>query len=729
MIDEYALAQAQISGIFIEAALKEYAADWREGSENKTVVRDSATGQFAKKATSVTESVKDAATTIQEAIKDPKEAKRKVNSELLKLTAKGLDKLVEKNPEFADELLNKMFGVDAQTARDRLADKYAKVNPGLPNAIKPDPLKEIVNSISGLQEGRDPKELAKDIKRAFELAGFKYNKLIDDLNNVESESEGIKVLGKIAAASIPIAGYLAATLTPEIAIGMLVGDTLGTILVSAAATQAVSFAANKAMDKMDVKNPWVRLGIDLAIGIGVGSGVSAGAKQLEKKALLKAAKAKQAKELAEAEAKAAQKLQRRQQRLNNIKDENAKQTLQIAEAHITTKEADLYDKFVSMGVDSKLLDSVITKTQSIIEESKIAIRVPDLNVFDLIKNSRFKSTFETATRDNVDYMSWRNEVEKLALGITEETTEDASRPIYGYVVDGKDHVSGTYKGEGKATDGYGLISVILKDDVKTSASFSATDSFQRPNSSLMEKSGLGAFFQYESENLEVINETLEKISKAETVEDLVQLGSIGVKDKKPRYLETQIFGKVNGSDIAEVVINDRVFSRGADPELAKKLFGSNSVAGFAEELEKEGIKVHVPEESLELRYAKSKGETPTLKSMSNIEDYDYNNGRIAMQQKQVHENMKITAEEKRQYKTNSFIYSRHAILESVAQNLNVFRYLERIDQTNIVTGETTRLFSLKPEFDKEVLDAIVKHDPNFFSDFEKSWGLPIDLGL
>jgi chaperonin cofactor prefoldin len=278
MTDHYALAQAQVSGIFVEAALKEYAADWRKGSEEKTVMRDSATGQFAKKATSVTESVKDAAATIQEAIKDPKEAKRKVNNELLKLTAKGLDKLVEKNPEFADKLLNKMFGIDAQTARDRLADKYAKINPGLPNAIKPDPFKEIVNSISGLQEGRDPKELAKDIKRAFELAGFKYNKLIDDLNNVESESEGIKVLGKIAAASIPIAGYLAATLTPEIAIGMLVGDTLGTILVSAAATQAVSFAANKAMDKMDVKNPLVRLGIDLAIGIGVGSGVSAAAK-------------------------------------------------------------------------------------------------------------------------------------------------------------------------------------------------------------------------------------------------------------------------------------------------------------------------------------------------------------------------------------------------------------------------------------------------------------------
>jgi cell division septum initiation protein DivIVA len=283
-MDEYALAQAQLSGLFIEAALKEYAADWREGSENKTVTRDSATGQFAKKATSITESVKDAAATIQEALKDPKEAKRKVNSELLKLTAKGLDKLVEKNPEFADELLDRMFGVDAQTARDKLADKYGEINPGLPNAIRPEPLEDAVTGMGALlrmkAKLRHPKQIASGLKKAFEVAGYQYNKLIDALNNIESESEGIKLLGKIAATSIPIATYLAATLTPEIAIGMLVGDTLATILASAAVTQAASFAANKAMDKMDVKNPVLRLGIDLAIAIGVGSGFSVAPKKI-----------------------------------------------------------------------------------------------------------------------------------------------------------------------------------------------------------------------------------------------------------------------------------------------------------------------------------------------------------------------------------------------------------------------------------------------------------------
>jgi hypothetical protein len=280
MLNHYTLAQVQCTSILLEAALKEYAADWLKNADS--VMRDE-TGKFAKKVASVGQEVSQVKQSVQETIKDPKEARRKVSSELLKLTAKGLDKLVEKNPKFTDELLDKMFGLDAQKARDKLADMYGDINPGLPNAIRPDPLKETLSDVlkNALAHKGNPKQLAKDLIQAFELAGDSYNKLIDDLNNVESESEAIKLLGKIAATSIPIAGYLAATLTPEIAIGLLAGDTLTTILASAAATQAVSFAANKAMDKMDVENPWVRTGIDLAVGIGVGGAVSTGAKQLK----------------------------------------------------------------------------------------------------------------------------------------------------------------------------------------------------------------------------------------------------------------------------------------------------------------------------------------------------------------------------------------------------------------------------------------------------------------
>jgi|GEM_PF-4183397 hypothetical protein len=284
MLNPYAIAEAQSTSILLESALKEYAADWLKNTES--VMRDE-TGKFAKKAASVGQSASQAKESIEEAVKNPQEAKRKVNSELLKLTARGLDKLVQKYPEFTDQLLDKMLGLDAQEARDRLADEYGRINPGLPNAIRPDPLPvplketlaDILKKIAA--DKGNPKELAKDLQKAFELLGENYNDLIDDLNNVESESEAVKLLGKIAATSIPITAYLAIALTPEVAIGLLLGDSLSTILVSTVASEAVSFAANKGMDKMDVNNPWVRIGVELAIGIGVGGAVSTGAKQLE----------------------------------------------------------------------------------------------------------------------------------------------------------------------------------------------------------------------------------------------------------------------------------------------------------------------------------------------------------------------------------------------------------------------------------------------------------------
>jgi hypothetical protein len=275
MLNYYILAQAQCTSILLEAALKEYTADWLKNTNS--VVRDE-TGKFAKKAASVGQEVSRAKQAIEEAIKDPEEARRKVSSELLKLTAKGLDKLLAKYPGFTNVLLDKMFGIDAQKARDKLADKYAEINPGLPNVIRPDPLKEELRDVlkKAFAHKGSPKELTKDLAQAFELVGNNYNKLIDDLNNIESESEAIKLLGKLTAMSIPIAEYLAVTLTPEVAIGLLFQEGLGTILASFAATQVANFAANKAMDELDVENPGIRLGIDLTIGLAAPQALKTG---------------------------------------------------------------------------------------------------------------------------------------------------------------------------------------------------------------------------------------------------------------------------------------------------------------------------------------------------------------------------------------------------------------------------------------------------------------------
>ena len=272
----YPLAQAQFDVFRIQAALKQFAADWLVNVDS--VVRDE-TGKFAsKEAYSVGETLVEDVEKIKlkaasvhqvlkEAIADPEYAKLQVSNELLKLASRTLDKFAEKDPEFTNKLLDRAFGLDAREARNKLADIYGEINPNLPNAIKPDPFNDFVID---LKEGRDPKELLKDAKRAFALTGFRYNKLLYDLTNIESESEFIKTMGKLAATSIPIAIYLSAVLTPEIAIGLLLRQRLSTILTFAALGQVSTLLSNKISDEAGVENFWGRLGIDFAVNLVAG---------------------------------------------------------------------------------------------------------------------------------------------------------------------------------------------------------------------------------------------------------------------------------------------------------------------------------------------------------------------------------------------------------------------------------------------------------------------------
>jgi len=208
---------------------------------------------------------------VEEVKTDITQKKLEVSSELIELASKGLDKLVETNPEFADKLLDLMFGIDAQEARDRLADMWEELHPELPSAIKPDPYKDLAEDLMNLRGG-DPKKLGKDLLRAFKQVGYDYNKMLDDLNNMPDKPPFVQVMGKAAAMTIPIAMFLGATLAPEIGLGMLMGDNLAIILTNAAVGQFWGFAANKVMDKAEVDNPITRIGVDLLVGTAATSG-------------------------------------------------------------------------------------------------------------------------------------------------------------------------------------------------------------------------------------------------------------------------------------------------------------------------------------------------------------------------------------------------------------------------------------------------------------------------
>lgn len=309
---ETLLAQAQLEVICAQVGLKEYAANWLK--EAGTVTRDTS-GRFASRATGIllNEQFTEAREKIHSGtghigklvdqldsyIKDPELAKKKISTELIKLAGRGLDKLVEKNPKFADILLDKMFGIDAQKARDNLADLYGKINPGLPNAIKPNPFAELVNDLKGLKKGRDPKELVKDLGRAFERTAYEYEKLIYELNNVESDSEAIKQLGKIAAASLPIATYLGFALTPELVMGLIFQESLPVILTSFAAGEAASLGVNKAMDELEIENFPLRLAVDILASTAASISVAGGIKAIEKSGIVEKLKSTDFKALAE----------------------------------------------------------------------------------------------------------------------------------------------------------------------------------------------------------------------------------------------------------------------------------------------------------------------------------------------------------------------------------------------------------------------------------------------
>lgn len=283
--------------------LKEYEANWLKNT--KTVTRN-ASGQFASKVNQGTDDVggivgkildtnkiiKNTLAKVNTAVviskpfqatvsisnqlsimyKDPELFKHNVSNQMLILVNKGLTKMVEKFPGFTDTLLNILFGWDAQKTRDKLADIYETVNPGLPNAIKPNPFKELGDDLMALAKGRDFQEVIKDLMRGFRLMSYEYNKTINDLNNLEGNAL-IRASGKALAAGIPIALFLGATLTPSISIGMLMGESLGKILIDTAVATTWSFIANKAMDKAKIENPFIRTTVDLITGCFAMSGM------------------------------------------------------------------------------------------------------------------------------------------------------------------------------------------------------------------------------------------------------------------------------------------------------------------------------------------------------------------------------------------------------------------------------------------------------------------------
>jgi hypothetical protein len=168
--------------------------------------------------------------------------------------AKALEKILEKSK--IDPRLEAKLNDFIAEATQKLADEYGDDKDPFAQAIR----------TAGTDE--PPQGVPFQQRMEYDLA--KYQAYTEALKNPKKYDKKKELIGKAVKASIPVVVYLGLTLGPEVIIGLAMKESLEAILVSAAVGQAVSFGANKAMDKANIENQWVRAGVDLAVGIAAG---------------------------------------------------------------------------------------------------------------------------------------------------------------------------------------------------------------------------------------------------------------------------------------------------------------------------------------------------------------------------------------------------------------------------------------------------------------------------
>lgn len=265
----------------VEAEGKEYKAPWLK---NAGMVMRDASGRFYSKAKSTVEDLEDDGRAQFEAIEktvrdSATKTKAEINKEFWRISQDTLDSAVDLNPKYADEVLSFMFGKDAEALKKKVANNYRHASSELADEIEGNPFLDLKGDIETLlkgegKEGQSPKDLVKDLGRAFSLTHRKYKETIEELDNLEGTPQ-IQALGKAAALSIPIGMYLAATLTAPVAIGTAAGLPLTAIITGAAAGEVAAYGARKALDVAEVENPWVRFGAEFIAAAAVGGIVEA----------------------------------------------------------------------------------------------------------------------------------------------------------------------------------------------------------------------------------------------------------------------------------------------------------------------------------------------------------------------------------------------------------------------------------------------------------------------
>jgi hypothetical protein len=197
----------------------------------------------------------------------------------------------------------------------------------------------------------------------------------------------------------------------------------------------------------------------------------------------------------------------------------------------------------------------------------VAIGTDDL--WDVLKNGRFLSQFETGTSSGIYDPSHRAKRELAISGIP--INEDPEkRPIYGFLslpVD--DRPSGFIANEAKAlqissqnVDAYGLMRAVLKPSVKDRTTFTMRDSLTGEIESARPVNGATA-------------DDINRASFAKDPDELLQTRNYSGAIYDPEYIEAQMHGGLAASDIEKIIIMDR-----------SKYEGSSAMKKLARDTEK-----------------------------------------------------------------------------------------------------------------------------------------------
>jgi hypothetical protein len=262
------ILEFQVRSLYVQQLLqaesaKEYDADWLP--EAKKVMRDG-TGKFAKKGASITQSIQDTTAilkqgfdltgdTIQSLVKDPEFRKRAGLATGLPM-AKLISNLATQarlNPKLTEKIDEWIAN-----ATKEFADQYGDDKSPMAQAIRKANL------------AQPPKDASFNEKMEFRVA--QYAAYQEALKNPEDFSKRDEIIGKAAAAAIPIGVSLAIALGFEVAIPLFLAQSVNwaTVLSSVAIGEAADFVVQKGMDKLEINNPALRIGASMVAGILAG---------------------------------------------------------------------------------------------------------------------------------------------------------------------------------------------------------------------------------------------------------------------------------------------------------------------------------------------------------------------------------------------------------------------------------------------------------------------------